>query len=132
VPEPSGFPSYIEQAIERAGYSSPTAFAKAAGLQPSVVLRWVGGETRPTAATAQHAAPLLGMTVTEMMEAAYPPDADAATLRVLHPRAMQVDRLLGDGSPLPEADRMILERLLGHVLDPWLTTVRKRARRNPP
>jgi transcriptional regulator with XRE-family HTH domain len=69
---PSGeFGHYVVAAIEAAGYRSPTAFARAAGMQPSVVLRWISGTTEPTAPLLLRAAPHLRVEEADLFAAAF-------------------------------------------------------------
>jgi transcriptional regulator with XRE-family HTH domain len=66
------FGRYVKQAIANAGFRSPTAFARATGRDPSVVLRWISGQTRPEAATLAEVAPTLKVSSAELIRAAYP------------------------------------------------------------
>ena len=71
-PEPPGFGAFLRDAIQASGFTTPTHFARAVGTDPSVVLRWISGEQRPTIRSIERIAPMLGKTINEMVLAAYP------------------------------------------------------------
>src|SRR5690349_6995002 len=67
-----GFGTYLKDAIRAARFPTPTHFARAAGTDPSVVLRWLSGEQRPTIRSIERIAPVLGRSINEIVVAAYP------------------------------------------------------------
>src|SRR4029450_2274724 len=69
---PAGFAGYLKAAIQAAGFPTPTHFARAVGTDPSVVLRWLSGEQRPTIRSIERIAPVLGRGINEIVVAAYP------------------------------------------------------------
>src|SRR4051812_43381232 len=71
-PAPVGFGRYLRDLIHTAGYATPTQFARKVGTDPSVVLRWISEEQRPTIRSIERIAPVLGRTIHEMVNAAYP------------------------------------------------------------
>ena len=109
---PIGFGRYLRDAIHDAGFTTPTQFARRVGTDPSVVLRWIAEEQRPTIKSIERIAPVLGKTIHEMVVAAYPdrladePEVETAPAR--HRLAYELARLLADDSPLSEADRLML------------------------
>src|SRR5215218_831248 len=105
--EPAGFGAYLRDAIQAGGFTTPTHFARAAGTDPSVVLRWISGEQRPTIRSIERIAPLLGKTINEMVMAAYPDQLglEPAAPPTLHPLAYDVGRILAGDSPVPAEDR---------------------------
>jgi transcriptional regulator with XRE-family HTH domain len=115
------FVEYLRAAIRSAGFATPTQFARKADLDPSVVLRWLGGGQRPTIRSLERVAPLLGRSVSEMVRAAYPdrvgPDHTRTT--TMHELGYEVGRLLGADSPIAAEDRQFLERVLNTMLEPY-------------
>jgi len=125
------FAEYLRSAIRSAGFATPTQFARKAELDPSVVLRWLGGSQRPTVRSLERVAPILGRSTSEMVRVAYPGrlgsgDAAAAPM---HELGYEVGRLLSDRSPLPPEERKFLERFLNTVLEPYRQEQRSRRNR---
>jgi len=120
---PIGFGLYLRDAIHAAGFATPTHFARVVGTDPSVVLRWISEEQRPTIRSIERIAPVLGRTINEMVEAAYPDSlADQAGTQPpppLHPLAYELGRMLADDSPIPAADRQALLSVLNRIMDPY-------------
>ncbi len=127
--QPVGFGAYLRDAILAAGFPTPTHFARAVGTDPSVVLRWLSEEQRPTIRSIDKIAPVLGRTINEMVLAAYPDRlGGSATPAVaqLHPMAYELGRMLAADSPIPEADRRALETVLDRMLEPYRKVMRRR------
>jgi hypothetical protein len=124
-----GFGDYLRSAIHAAGYPTPTHFARAVGTDPSVVLRWISEEQRPTIRSIERIAPMLGKSINDMVVAAYPDrlgvEAGAPAPR-LHPMAYELGRILADDSPVPATDRQALESVLDRMLDPYRRYLRRR------
>ena len=125
------FVDYLRSAIRAAGYATPTQFAREAELDPSVVLRWLGGTQRPTVRSLERVAPLLGRSTAEMVRAAYPDRVreDGTDGAPLHHLGYEVGRLLGEDSPIPQDERMMLEKFLNTMLEPYRQSLRRRTRR---
>jgi len=124
----TGFGIYLREALHAAGFPTATHFARAAGTDPSVVLRWLSEEQRPTIRSIERIAPVLGRSINDLVVAAYPdrlrgPAAEPATV---HPLARELGRLLADDSPIPEPDRRALETVLDRMLDPYRRVMRRR------
>lgn len=124
----TGFGAYLKEAILAARFPTPTHFARAVGTDPSVVLRWLSEEQRPTIRSIERIAPLLGKSINELVRAAYPdrlrgPEPTSPTM---HPLAHELARLLADDSPIPRADREALETVLDRMLDPYRKLSRRR------
>jgi transcriptional regulator with XRE-family HTH domain len=127
---PVGFGAYLREAILAAHFPTPTHFARAVGTDPSVVLRWLSEEQRPTIRSIERIAPVLGKTINEMVRAAYPDrlgggDPPAAVPR-LHPMAYELGRMLAADSPIPEIDRQALATVLDRMLEPYRKLMRRR------
>lgn len=118
-----GFPEYLREAIRRRGYRTPTDFARAAKIHPSVVLRWLSGETRPAVPLLERIAPELGTRLSTLVRIAYPEidgdDLSADQASKLHPLAAELDRRLGEKSTLSADEREILARIIDSVLAPY-------------
>ncbi len=127
APEP-GFGGYLKEAIQAARFPTPTHFARAAGTDPSVVLRWLSGEQRPTIRSIERIAPVLGRSIQELVVAAYPDrvGGPSPTPAATHPLVHELDRILAPDSPVPEADRAALESVLDRMLDPYRKVLRRR------
>src|SRR6185437_12945045 len=110
----TGFGAYLKEAILAAHFPTPTHFARAVGTDPSVVLRWLSEEQRPTIRSIERIAPVLGKSMNELVLAAYPDRFGEAgpTAQRLHPLALELDRMLAEQSPIPVADRQALQRVL--------------------
>jgi transcriptional regulator with XRE-family HTH domain len=112
------------------GYQTPTDFARAAGISPSVVLRWLNGQTRPLVPLLERVAPHLGAKLSTLVRIAYPeideglPIEDAPTL---HPLAAELQRRLGPKSTLPAAEQEVLTRIVDSVLTPYRSRSTPRA-----
>ena len=124
----SGFGDYLREAILAAGYPTPTHFARAVGTDPSVVLRWLSGDQRPTIRSIERIAPVLGKTINELVVAAYPDrlSGQATTAPVGHPLARELARMLADDSPIPHEDREALATVLDRILEPYRRLLRRR------
>jgi transcriptional regulator with XRE-family HTH domain len=127
--QPVGFGAYLREAILAAHFPTPTHFARAVGTDPSVVLRWLSEEQRPTIRSIEKIAPVLGKTINEMVLAAYPDRLGAGTQAVippLPPIAYELGRMLAADSPIPEDDRRALETVIDRMLDPYRKLMRRR------
>jgi transcriptional regulator with XRE-family HTH domain len=118
-----GFGVYLKEAIRAAGFPTPTHFARAAGTDPSVVLRWLSEEQRPTIRSIERIAPVLGRTINELVVAAYP---DRLGPPAENPLVAELSTMLADGSPLAEADRRALEAMVDRMIDPYRKVMRRR------
>ena len=122
------FGGYLKEAIQAARFPTPTHFARAVGMDPSVVLRWLSGEQRPTIRSIERIAPVLGRSINELVLAAYPdrlagpPPAAPA----MHPLAHELARMLADDSPIPRADREALQTVLDRMIEPYRKLLRRR------
>jgi transcriptional regulator with XRE-family HTH domain len=126
--EGTGFGRYLKDAIMAARFPTPTHFARAVGIDPSVVLRWLSEEQRPTIRSLDRIAPVLGTTVNDLVRAAYPDRLaePTPTAPKIHPLARELDRMLADDSPVPAADRQALETVLDRMLEPYRHVLRRR------
>src|SRR5215469_15584035 len=97
-----GFGTYLKDAIHAAGYATPTHFARVVGTDPSVVLRWISEEQRPTIRSIERIAPVLGKSINDVVRAAYPDrlgSGEPAPTNRLHPIAYEIGRILAEDSP---------------------------------
>src|SRR4051794_29427393 len=124
----TGFGGYLKEAILAARFPTPTHFARAVGTDPSVVLRWLSEEQRPTIRSIERIAPVLGRSINELVRAAYPDrlNGPVPAVPAVHPLVHELARLLADDSPIPQADRDALETVLDRLLDPYRKILRRR------
>jgi transcriptional regulator with XRE-family HTH domain len=125
----TGFGAYLKGAILAAHFPTPTHFARAVGTDPSVVLRWLSEEQRPTIKSIERIAPALGKSINELVLAAYPDRLNGpapAVVPVTHPLVHDLSRVLADDSPIPRADREALETVLDRLLEPYRQLLRRR------
>jgi transcriptional regulator with XRE-family HTH domain len=125
----TGFGAYLKKAILAAHFPTPTHFARAVGTDPSVVLRWLSEEQRPTIKSIERIAPALGKTINELVLAAYPDRLNGpapAAVPAAHPLVHDLARVLADDSPIPRADREALETVLDRMLEPYRRLLRRR------
>jgi hypothetical protein len=128
-PKPTvGFGVYLREAIHAARFPTPTHFARAVGTDPSVVLRWLSEEQRPTIRSIERIAPVLGKTINELVVAAYPDRVNGSQIEApaVHPLVHELARMLADDSPIPGPDRRALETVLDRMLDPYRKVMRRR------
>jgi hypothetical protein len=111
------FGDWLAERIHEAGYRSPSGFATAAGLQPSMVLRWINGKVQPTPEALVKAAAPLRVRVTEMLARGLDiPELEQH--HELHPIAVRVNRLLTDHDLVPEDEQRMLETMLDRLITP--------------
>lgn len=116
------FPEFLAAAIKRAGFATPTDFARAANIHPSVASRWLKGE-RPTLRLLERVAPTLHVPVQRLISIAYPGETQTDEIPTAapapHPLALELERMLAEDSPVPAGDRDTLERVIDSVLQPY-------------
>jgi transcriptional regulator with XRE-family HTH domain len=124
----TGFGAYLKEAILAARFETPTHFARAVGTDPSVVLRWLSEEQRPTIRSIERIAPVLGRSINELVRASYPDRLSGPTPEppAVHPLVHELARMLADDSPIPRADREALETVLDRLLDPYRKVLKRR------
>jgi len=124
----TGFGAYLKEAIQAARFPTPTHFARAVGTDPSVVLRWLSEEQRPTIRSIERIAPMLGKSINELVVAAYPDRVAGRqpAVQVTHPLAHELALMLADDSPIPEPDRQALATVLDRMIDPYRKVLRRR------
>jgi transcriptional regulator with XRE-family HTH domain len=129
-PPSVGFGEYLRDAIHAAGYATPTQFARAVATDPSVVLRWLSGDQRPTIRSLERVAPALNRTISELVGAAYPdrlPETEITPSPVhLHPIGYEIGLMLAENSPLSTKDRDALITVLERMLEPYRRDMRRR------
>lgn len=116
------FSDYLKEAIPRMGYETPTDLARAADISPSVVLRWIKGETRPLVPLLERVAPYLGAKLSTLVRIAYPEIDEGLPIEEtssLHPLVAELQRRLGPQSSLSPGEQDILARLVDSVLAPY-------------
>lgn len=126
----NGFADYLRAAIAAAGFDNPTQFARKANADPSVVFAWLRGDRRPTIRSIERFAPVLGLRIETVVAAAYPEATNTTVAplarRPLHPLAAEVDRLLGDESPLTDEERQRVTVVVETAVHPYRTKGRRK------
>jgi transcriptional regulator with XRE-family HTH domain len=115
------FGRYLASWVAGSRYSTPTDFARDAGVSPSAVSRWIGGKERPTPRMLERIAPKMGVAVSDLVAIAYPaPGQMAATPAAEIPRvAAELAYALGEDSPLPDGDRVYLHDMVDRLIGPY-------------
>jgi transcriptional regulator with XRE-family HTH domain len=126
-----GFATYLQEAIDDAGFATPTQFARRVNTDPSVVLRWLNGSARPTIRLLERVAPVLGVDINTMVAAAYPeastaPPAKVAPRRAVHPLAAELDQMLAPTSPLDDGERQRVIVVVEAGVGPFRPKMRRR------
>lgn len=127
----------ISASIDR-WYESAEDFARKAGVTGSTVSRMVNRKGVPSARILERIAPYVldskgrPVPARTLVALAYPSLAapgDAkpiAATRDIHPLAVELDRLIGDGSPLEESKRSNLVQLADMLITPYRSYLRRR------
>lgn len=108
----TSFGAWLISAYRSAGYRSASALAHAADVEPSIVNRWLRGDTVPTAANLLKIAPALRVEESALFAAAFGAD----TGQPPPPVALKITRLLGPDSPLDDRERDLLAEILDRIL----------------
>ncbi len=98
------------------------AFAKAIGVGPSSVSRWIYENIQPDLHLLIRAADVLGGSRTDLLQLAGYGDAVPTTAPPAtpdHPLVARVRRVLADDSPISHEDRATLEAVIAGVLAPY-------------
>ncbi|NUT52369.1 MAG: helix-turn-helix transcriptional regulator [Saccharothrix sp.] len=126
------FAEVLQAAIDK-WYESAEDFARKSGgvVSNSSVSRWLARKSVPSARKIEQIAPLMHITPERLMAICYPSMAGGRTVTVMpdkpiHPLARELDRMIGDGSPLAEDTRDVIERLVDSVLAPYRKLLRSR------
>lgn len=128
--EAESFAELLGQVIDTWYDGNISAFTRAAGLKTSsAVTRWRSGQ-RPTIEMLRQIAPAMHITARKLEALVYPQGEPrsiaAAPPAVTHPLAREIDRLLGDTSPLADAEKDRLTTVVDSVVEPYRGRRRKR------
>lgn len=113
-------------------YESPEDFArKTQGqISNSSISRWLARKSLPSARKVEVLAPLMHIATDRLMAICYPSMSRTSVPvppeRVMHPLARELDRMLGDDSPLPDDVRELIGKLVDAVLAPYRRFLRQR------
>jgi transcriptional regulator with XRE-family HTH domain len=111
------FGIYIELLMERAGYNTPAALARATGITDTTISRWLQGKKTPTISNLRALAPVLDIRLGDLMiqaglvTAAEVGQAGAAP-PPLPPVVREILRRLGPKSPLTEGQKLAMQNYL--------------------
>lgn len=118
------FPELLTEAIDD-WYESDSDFARKAGVRsPSSVSRWKAGLSIPSVPMLKQIAPHLHTSAKTLIEMCYGTDVEAEAApqvprAVTHPLAKEIDKLLGNTSPLDDADKTRLTTVVDSAVDPY-------------
>ncbi len=143
--QPTEFGYHLLRLMAEAGVRSADV-ARGANISGSTMTRYLyGGSKRPDSETLGRIAQALvraqinrGMDVGNFADAVEDRHNDllhAAGHRVgvaveappMHPKAIELNQLIGEGTPLPDADRRYIEDMYDRLVAPYLTKIRKRS-----
>lgn len=124
--DPEAFRKYVIGHARNARVASDQAsLAKATGIDSGLLGRYFRGDTQPGITNLEkiHRS-VPGTTMQELLvhsgRTAQPAGAAAPLVpRTAHEYAEEVDRLLGDDSPLSEQEQNLLTEMLGRLLEPY-------------
>lgn len=145
VPRPPGPPRYrlrvskqfgerLREVILGKGYANPTEFARAAGIHPSTISKWLSGGEKPTLRKLEPVARLLEMDVDVLMRWAYPVGPSSQTEPETTPAdttpelAVELARMLSPRSPLTDEERSQLALLVDTSMRHYRPAMRRRRR----
>lgn len=121
------FGPWLRARISDAGYRSPSAFARAMGADPSLVLRWVNGDVTPTPDALAKAAQQLKIPFEDVLYRAFgstgPPKG-----REIPPILVEFLHMLADDSPLDAVEQERIRVILDAVAAPLREKMRKARR----
>lgn len=128
--EAASFVELLNQVIDDWYGGNISEFARTAGLKTSsAVTRWRAGQ-RPSIAMLRQIAPAMHIAAKKLEALVYPegePRAVVATLVLAHPLAREIDKLLGDTSPLAEQEKQRLSTVVDSAVEPYRGRRRKRS-----
>lgn len=121
------FADVLKDVIER-WYESDSDFAASAGVSNSAVSRWASGKQVPTPAKIEQIAPFMRMPAARLLGIAYPGTGtpDARLGPDVHPLVLDLARMLGPNSPLPDDKRDTLMTLIDALVAPYRRFLRVR------
>ena len=116
------FGIYLELLMERTGYNTPAALARATGITDTTIGRWIKGEKLPTIPNLRAVAPVLKVRLGDMMVQAGLATAAELGQTVappppLPPVVRDILTRLGPNSPLNERQKQRLIRMLEEDVD---------------
>ncbi|MBM0203225.1 helix-turn-helix transcriptional regulator [Micromonospora sp. STR1s_5] len=129
------FREYVIGHAKRVGVADDQAsLAKLTGIDSGLLGRYFRGETQPGSTNLRKIHGVVpGTKLTELMvlagrapASAFDVEEQPTAPRGLHPRAEQVEALLGEQSTLEDGEREILDTLLDRVLSPYQPTSRRK------
>lgn len=125
------FGPWLRARISDAGYRSPSAFARAMGADPSLVLRWVNGDVTPTPEGLAKAAHQLKIPFEDVLYRAFGP-TDMPQGREIPPVLVEFIHMLAEDSPLDGVEQERLRVILDAVAAPLREKMRKARREAGP
>lgn len=108
----------IDRARKARVASDQNSLSKLTGIDTGLLGRYFRGETQPGPANLRKIqAKVPGTTMQELLVlAGRAASSEFEAPRINHPRAVEVERLLGEKSPLPQEEQDLLDEMLQRVL----------------
>ena len=124
VSDPGDFGRWLIARMAALGLT-PADLSRATGIDASLISKWRRGEAQPSLANLRRLAPAHQTPFVELAAVAghnESSDVGGKTLPrppAAHPLVLDVARLLGEDSPLPQGERELLEELIGRIIAPY-------------
>jgi transcriptional regulator with XRE-family HTH domain len=126
--QPTRFGWYLLGAMDDAGFDRATSLAEAMGTSRSNVSRWIYDDIRPTTDTCRALAAILGREYVEVLEfAGHGTPTGTPSPRPMDPLAMELDQMIGVGSPLPDEEQQYLRDMTERLISPYRRKTRRRS-----
>jgi transcriptional regulator with XRE-family HTH domain len=128
--EPTPFGRYIMDLMISADLQRQVDLARAAGTTESTISRLIYSPGIPDSDTLRKIAQPLRVSHSDLLLRAHDAEPDSGVpqrpVPTLHPLAIEINRMLADGSPLDPADREALAVILDRLIQPYRAQMRRR------
>lgn len=127
------FQNFVVRHAFNRGIVGRKALADVADLKVGMLSKWYNGVERPSPESLQKLADATGAPYLQLLVAAGRATATEDTqpivpLVTLHPRALELNSMLAESSPLNEEDRVLLDTLIDSVVDRFRKQMKTRRR----
>lgn len=122
--QPTEFGWFLLRAIAAAGFTRHAHVARAAEIGGATLSRLIyGGVDQPKVEVLDRLADALGVDRAEMRtQGGYSMPRDG---RRLHPRALELDQMLGEGTPLSPEEQRYLDDMTDRLMAPYRGRIRR-------
>lgn len=123
------FPELLVRLLKGSPFRTMAALARAAGVQPSTLSRWLSGATTPDPVTLERVARVLEVDPVSLFRVVYPDQPVPAVIRrggapVLDPLVADLQAVL-TSPDIDPADRESVRTLVEHVIRPYIRANRE-------